>query len=89
MLECKLNEILRKCQRIKNIWIYVRYNLSYFLKVFIENSNITIDNDTQNSLNNDLEYYEKITAYISIEIKDLKPFHKSVIGIKGFFLQNS
>lgn len=59
------------------------------MKVFIEDSNVTIDNETQNSLNNDLEFYEKITGYIANEIKDLKPFHQSVIGIKGFFLQNS
>lgn len=90
MLDCKMNEILKKMSKNKEYFeLYVRYNPSYFLKEFIENSNVTIDNDTRNSLYNDLEYYEKITECIANEIKELKPFHQSVIGIKGFFLQNS
>lgn len=90
MIDCTMNEILTKMSENKEYFKqYVKYTPSYFLKEFIENSSVDIDNDTKQLLYANLENYEKINNYIANNIEELKPFYQSVIGLKGYFLQTN
>lgn len=88
MLDYIMNDILKKMSNNKEFFnLYIKYNPSYFLKEFIEKTNIKVDDDAKQSLYANLEYYEMIDNYIDKYIDELKPFYKKVIGLKGFFLQ--
>lgn len=90
MNNCNVINILKNMSKNKQYFdLYVKQNPSFILKDFIEKQNIQVNSETIKAFNNKIERYTSMQMHVINEIDSMSEFYNSVIGIKGYFIQNN